>query len=240
MSRFVSTPQDDARKCFSHQTNYPVLFSIGLSIYLWNIHVGVAVPVIAVTSIAALFYLAATVLPFIYEFCPYTTALSRLSKEQLGKWLRKGKKSVDPDATSDKVPMDIVTSRALSWMISSCETPSAVDTTIQAIAGADHSLPPAPLLECNALEMAAQRLEVCFSSNQLPVTDEGFASLVKLGSGSPAFRMIVLYSRVMIFLLQNGERDVLDTVKLAPIQSVTHTVCQRFSGLYHRLVHLHL
>jgi hypothetical protein len=235
MPRFVSTFQDGAPKIFSHLPKYPVLFSIGLSIYLWNIHIGVAVPVIAVTSIAALFYLAATVLPLVYDFCPYTTAFSRLSKEQARKWLQKKQSPGDTDVASDKVPMDIVTSRALSWMISNCETSNSVDITLQAIAGADHSLPCAPLLKCGAAAAVVQRLEACFSSRQLSVTDEGFASLVELGPESQTFRMAVLYARVLSFLALHGNRDVPDPLEQS-YDYVWYPIVNRFTGLYRRLV----
>ncbi|KAF8593079.1 hypothetical protein BDV93DRAFT_461846, partial [Ceratobasidium sp. AG-I] len=52
------------------------LFAGGLCVHLWNIHVGVALPVIAITSLTALIYITALVLPLIYDYCPYATALS--------------------------------------------------------------------------------------------------------------------------------------------------------------------
>ncbi|KAF8593149.1 hypothetical protein BDV93DRAFT_406288, partial [Ceratobasidium sp. AG-I] len=52
------------------------LFSAGLCVYLWDIHIGVAIPVVLVSVISAALYLSSIILPFIYDFCPYETALS--------------------------------------------------------------------------------------------------------------------------------------------------------------------
>jgi hypothetical protein len=191
MPHFVSTSGDEALNSFPYPMNYVVLFSIGLSIYLWNIHVGAAVPVITITSIAGYLY-------------PYRLFMVENSYSMLGG----SKQSDNTDLMSDTVPMDHVTSGALSWMISNSEIPSSVDTTLQAIAGADISLPSRSLLYSKAVVVAAQCLKACFSSQQLPLTNEGFGSLVKLGPGSPTFRLVVLHSRALSLLVQNGERDV--------------------------------
>ncbi|KAF8595198.1 hypothetical protein BDV93DRAFT_404921, partial [Ceratobasidium sp. AG-I] len=50
-----------------------LLFGAGLCIYLWKIHIAVAAPVILISAIASLFYLASIYLPLIYDFCPYET-----------------------------------------------------------------------------------------------------------------------------------------------------------------------
>ncbi|KAF8600632.1 hypothetical protein BDV93DRAFT_403883, partial [Ceratobasidium sp. AG-I] len=39
-----------------------LLFAIGLSIYLWDIHFGVAIPVVFVTTISVIFYATSTIL----------------------------------------------------------------------------------------------------------------------------------------------------------------------------------
>ncbi|KAG9083538.1 hypothetical protein FRC06_004490 [Ceratobasidium sp. 370] len=180
------------------------LFAIGLSIYLWHIYAVVAIPVIVLTSIAALFYSAVTILPFVYEFCPYSTALSRVF---INLWLKQQKNEAAADISSNNVPMDIVTSRALSWVISNCENSNSVEIALQAIAGADHSLPCEPLWSSNAVGLVRQRLHACFTSQQLPVTNSGFESLVKLGPGSLAFRLCILYARVLNVLAWGGTKD---------------------------------
>ncbi|KAG8781945.1 hypothetical protein FRC12_021382 [Ceratobasidium sp. 428] len=179
------------------------LFAIGLSIYLWYIYTIVAAPVIILTGITALFYCSITVLPFIYEFCPYTTALSRLVTSLWSK-SRRNRGMMDPN---DKIPMDLVTSRALSWVISNSVDSSSVDTALQAISGADHSLPCEPLWDCNAAALVKQRLHSCLASQQLPVTNSGFESLVKLGSESSTFRLCVLYARVLNVLAWDGTKE---------------------------------
>ncbi|KAG8756281.1 hypothetical protein FRC11_005448, partial [Ceratobasidium sp. 423] len=53
---------------------------------------------------------------------------------------------------------DMITSRALRWLIETCEDPRSVDIALQAIAGADETLPLSPLKECNAPLMISRRL----------------------------------------------------------------------------------
>ncbi|KAG9118434.1 hypothetical protein FRC07_007062, partial [Ceratobasidium sp. 392] len=50
-----------------------LLFAVGLCLYLWNVNITVAIPLVAVTSSATLVYLLATVLPLVDNFCPYNT-----------------------------------------------------------------------------------------------------------------------------------------------------------------------
>ncbi|KAG8693257.1 hypothetical protein FRC09_010628 [Ceratobasidium sp. 395] len=62
---------------------------------------------------------------------------------------------------STKVPMDLVTSQMLAWLIANCENSRSVDIALQAIAGADHDLPGEPLAACGALKLALLRLKAC-------------------------------------------------------------------------------
>ncbi|CAE6401703.1 unnamed protein product [Rhizoctonia solani] len=55
-----------------------LLFAIGLSIYLWNIHFGVALPVVITTVLTALYYIITAFLPLFFKYCPYTTAVVKL------------------------------------------------------------------------------------------------------------------------------------------------------------------
>ncbi|KAG8784707.1 hypothetical protein FRC12_018377 [Ceratobasidium sp. 428] len=110
-------------------------------------------------------------------------------------------------ALDDNIPMDMVTSKALSWVISNSQNTKSVDTALQAIAGADHSLPCEPLWNCNAAGLVQQRLHDCFTSQELPVTNSGFETLVKLGSGNLTFRLCVLYARVLNVLAWDGTKD---------------------------------
>ncbi|CAE6462571.1 unnamed protein product [Rhizoctonia solani] len=58
-----------------------LLFAVGLCVFLWEVHYGVAIPVVIVTALAAGTYFACTILPFIDSYCPYGTVLSRLYKQ---------------------------------------------------------------------------------------------------------------------------------------------------------------
>ncbi|KAG8793212.1 hypothetical protein FRC12_003502 [Ceratobasidium sp. 428] len=53
-----------------------LLFAAGLCVYLWDINVGVAVPVVVITGLATVVYAFATVLPFFDRFCPYNTPIA--------------------------------------------------------------------------------------------------------------------------------------------------------------------
>ncbi|KAG9076192.1 hypothetical protein FS749_012066 [Ceratobasidium sp. UAMH 11750] len=55
-----------------------LLFAVGLTIYLWKIHLGTAIPVLIVTFLAAGAYGTATVLPLVHKNCPYSTPVSKL------------------------------------------------------------------------------------------------------------------------------------------------------------------
>ncbi|KAL5637733.1 hypothetical protein ACGC1H_002109 [Rhizoctonia solani] len=129
------------------------LFAVGLSIYLWEMHFGVALPVILVTLSVMSVYLASSILPFLYEFCPYTTATSRFIKGIYDTFLRTT--TINGNSI---IPQDIITSRALRWLIETCEDPRSVDIALQAIAGAEETLPLEPLKECNAPLMISRRL----------------------------------------------------------------------------------
>ncbi|KAF8595745.1 hypothetical protein BDV93DRAFT_514721 [Ceratobasidium sp. AG-I] len=88
---------------------------------------------------------SSTILPLVYEFCPYATAVSKV--------FRKGYHSIyklKPPRGDENPKQDLVTSRALSWLIRSCEVPRSVDVALQAIAGAHHNLPREPLKDCDA------------------------------------------------------------------------------------------
>ncbi|KAG8790836.1 hypothetical protein FRC12_010863, partial [Ceratobasidium sp. 428] len=56
-----------------------LLFAVGLCIYLWDVNVGVAIPVTAVTSVATCIYIAVTVLPWLDQFCPYSTPVTSIN-----------------------------------------------------------------------------------------------------------------------------------------------------------------
>ncbi|KAG8684300.1 hypothetical protein FRC08_013764, partial [Ceratobasidium sp. 394] len=55
-----------------------LLFAVGLTIYLWRIHLGAAIPVLVVTFIAVGAYIVSTALPLANKHCPYNTPVSKL------------------------------------------------------------------------------------------------------------------------------------------------------------------
>ncbi|CAE7158959.1 unnamed protein product [Rhizoctonia solani] len=127
-----------------------LLFAIGLCVFLWDVHYGVAIPVILVTTLAASAYFSCTLLPFLYEYCPYGTVLSRLAKQFITKGLQPGR---------DSVIQDQVMANALNWMIVTCETPRSVEIALQSLAAADENLPTQVLEKRHAWAMIKQRLE---------------------------------------------------------------------------------
>ncbi|KAG8720765.1 hypothetical protein FRC09_009011 [Ceratobasidium sp. 395] len=64
-----------------------LLFAVGLCIYLWDLNIAVAIPVIAITFVATLVYVSTAVHSLTAEHCPYTTASSKLTKSYLKVWL---------------------------------------------------------------------------------------------------------------------------------------------------------
>ncbi|KAF8598725.1 hypothetical protein BDV93DRAFT_498398, partial [Ceratobasidium sp. AG-I] len=100
------------------------------------------------------------------------------------------------------VPMDHLTSRVLSWLISSCENPKAVDVALKSIAGADRTLPCCPMLECNTAVVIIQRIYECFSAYQLSMGRD----LARLGVLSPEhYSSAVIYARSLNVLVSHPE-----------------------------------
>ncbi|CAE6436861.1 unnamed protein product, partial [Rhizoctonia solani] len=127
-----------------------LLFAIELSVFLWDVHYGVAIPVVLVTVFAAGAYFASTFLPFFYVYCPYGTVLSRLYKQFF---------SVHSPVKRDDTAQDEVPGKALHWMIVNCETPRSVDIALQSLAAADRKMSPVMLDRCDAWTLIRQRLE---------------------------------------------------------------------------------
>jgi hypothetical protein len=126
-----------------------VLFAIGLSIYLWDIHFGVAIPVVIITTVSAGFYVVSTILPLWDDFCPYGTTLSKIYKALF---------RTNSQATGENPEQDAVTSQSLHWVITQCEDSRSVNVALQAIAGANENLPRSLLEQCQADMLICQRL----------------------------------------------------------------------------------
>ncbi|KAG8731429.1 hypothetical protein FRC11_004190 [Ceratobasidium sp. 423] len=127
-----------------------LLFAIGLCVFLWDVHYGVAIPVVLVTSLAAGAYFACTILPSRYDFCPYGTVLSRLYKQF---------SRVHSPVKGDEEAQDEVPGKALHWMVVNCETPRSVDVALQSLAAGDEKISPVMLERCDAWTLIRRRLE---------------------------------------------------------------------------------
>ncbi|CAE6423398.1 unnamed protein product [Rhizoctonia solani] len=134
-----------------------LLFAIGLCVFLWDVHFGVAIPVVAVTTLAASAYLSCTIVPLRYDFCPYGTVLSRFIKQFT---------SIRSRPSQESPPHDEVTTSALRWMIENCETPRSVDTALQSLAAADGNLPSESLDQLNVWMTIKRRFEAMKAAEQ--------------------------------------------------------------------------
>ncbi|CAE6488584.1 unnamed protein product [Rhizoctonia solani] len=219
------------------------LFAVGLSLRLWDLNVVVAIPVVITTGISTILYTSTYWLPLIFEFCPYSTASSKLmrgyaksgitalwnqTRPQLARihryivprrfaktplhflpvpWLRVTKKGPEQNSLAcvgttlakDPTPMDLVTSRMLSWMTTNCEEPKLVDLVIQALAGAKPWLPRLPLLQCGLQMQLLDRL--------YGLIDFDFTKHTYFLKGSASSDLALLYFRALFFLhsYNNGE-----------------------------------
>ncbi|CAE7205057.1 unnamed protein product, partial [Rhizoctonia solani] len=199
------------------------LFFVGLIIYLWDTHVGVAIPVLVTTAFTGTFYATTTMLPITYELCPYGTPLSQFIKScpNALDYLRQAApilidrilnsfkhpesifrslfthsrlQKLDEDPDSDDI-MDNLTSRALGWLMTNSQDMRSIDMALQSIAGADRRLPLKPLLECGAHHLLAQRFRNCFLSHP----QSGFSYLSNPGLLDGAS----LYGRALAFFMSD-------------------------------------
>ncbi|KAG8714572.1 hypothetical protein FRC09_017477 [Ceratobasidium sp. 395] len=149
----------------------------GLTVYLWGIHLGAAIPVLVVTGMSVVAYGVSTVLPLLDEHCPYNTPLSKLirlfPKPQFVHHLKRWLSSAEPEELIPQPErplgqvvgedlMDDLTSRALAWLIVNYEDIKSADVALQAIAGANAKLPMLPLHRCGAHVLLFERVESCF------------------------------------------------------------------------------
>ncbi|EUC59420.1 transmembrane protein, putative [Rhizoctonia solani AG-3 Rhs1AP] len=125
-------------------------FAIGLCIYLGDLNRRVAVLVVIVTIRSMIVYVLSTLLPLFRSLkqgstiCPYSTSISRLiprfrwrhgSDRQRPDQSKQGSHRIQQESPST----DRVAVEALAWLIETGEDPTATDTALQAIAGADPS-----------------------------------------------------------------------------------------------------
>ncbi|KAG9108431.1 hypothetical protein FRC07_008445 [Ceratobasidium sp. 392] len=162
-----------------------LLFAVGLCIYLWDISVSVAMPVVVTTAIAVLTYGFATIAPLRDTFCPYSTPLSspiQFSKPLVQRaayktsrylwyhvsypqWLestleRITRRLKPASAGRDENPeARTITSHMIAWILTNCDDSRSVDIALQALAGGCDDLHREPLNQCNVLALILPRLE---------------------------------------------------------------------------------
>ncbi|KAG8761110.1 hypothetical protein FRC11_014345 [Ceratobasidium sp. 423] len=122
-------------------------------------------------------------------------------------WLRISKKKTEKNPLAcigtalakDPTPMDLVTSRMLSWMATNCEEPRLIDLVIQSLAGAKPWLPRLPLLQCGLQMQLLDRL--------YGLIDFDFTKHTYFLKGSASPDLTLLYFRALFFLhsYNNGE-----------------------------------
>lgn len=157
---------------------------------------------VLISAVAAMVYLSSIVLPFMHDFCPYETALSKLLRPWARAWLVPKETTPPSERSSVDAPKDDLTSRVLSWLISNCENPKAVDVVLQSIADTDRNFPCGPLLECSPIRMIIQRIHDCFSAYQLLMEKD----IIRLGEMSPEnYSSAVIYARSLSVLVSHPE-----------------------------------
>ncbi|CEL51509.1 hypothetical protein RSOLAG1IB_00044 [Rhizoctonia solani AG-1 IB] len=106
-------------------------FSLGLCVFLWDIHFIMAIPAIIITCGAGILYIVATLLPLLDMACPYSTRLSKSFKAIFGPAMRNRRY---PNGSNTK--QESIAIHALAWLIKNCDDPRSADVALQAIAGA--------------------------------------------------------------------------------------------------------
>ncbi|CAE6454928.1 unnamed protein product [Rhizoctonia solani] len=106
-----------------------VSFVTGICLYLWTLHLAVAIPALIITAFPILVYGVSTLLPFFNPsdvVCPYSTSISRFIQRLGG-----------PDPECYYKSPNRIAIEALAWLIKTSQDPKSIDTALQAIAGAN-------------------------------------------------------------------------------------------------------
>ncbi|KAG8704066.1 hypothetical protein FRC09_003793 [Ceratobasidium sp. 395] len=208
-------------ECVKSTDDLTVLFAVGLSVYLWDICISVAVPVFSVTVVFVSLYAVATILPLVHQDCPYSTPLSKPLKKAISlvDWtgflhhLQRATRIIlsqtrraprdlmhspvrQTALKTESVPMDKVTAQMLLWLISNCEDSQLVDIALQSIAGARPGFPVETLIETVVIDMLVQRLSTCLVANERTGT-----ICLKLAT---SIEEVGLYAQALARLLESG------------------------------------
>ncbi|QRV99369.1 activating signal cointegrator 1 complex subunit 3 [Ceratobasidium sp. AG-Ba] len=179
------------------------LFFIGLILNLWDVHVGVTIPVLATTAITLLFYLLTTRLQHAITRRLAQTIKSVLSPNDWFPRVRRNEQEARAEGSPAVDQAKKFESQAISWLIANSQDTRSVDIALQAIAGADKNLPTEPLLDCGAHVILTQRFRSLFGSD--PQT--GYSFLHDPNSADVAS----LYGRALEFFMKdNKNKDIVD------------------------------
>lgn len=113
-----------------------LLFSFGLTIYLWTLDQDVAYVIVIITGATFLFYVATSIFGAIHEFCPFVTQISKYIRNLL---LALGWKlsqiSLGTTNMQTKTSTTARELRALKWLADNARDPAAGDCAYQVLAG---------------------------------------------------------------------------------------------------------
>ncbi|CAE6477319.1 unnamed protein product [Rhizoctonia solani] len=135
------------------------LFLLGLLIFLGDLHPTVLAPVMVFVMITLLLYLATSLAPLAFAFCPYNTPLSGRRLWGFCYWLFHQADSEDKDfsippcqkkekTVSESTIPDSLTARAVEWLVAHSRDQKSIDIAIRAISS--------PMLEVQVWKNLAQ------------------------------------------------------------------------------------
>ncbi|CCO33703.1 hypothetical protein BN14_07788 [Rhizoctonia solani AG-1 IB] len=125
-----------------------LLFAVGLSIFLWEINLTIAIPVSVVTLVGAIIYTLCTLAPFYDTYCPYGTTLSRIYQQTF---------AIKLQTSQDDPEQDKVTAQAIEWMLTNCETPGSVEIALRSVALTTLDLDLSGIEKCKAWPMMGRQ-----------------------------------------------------------------------------------
>ncbi|KAG8775348.1 hypothetical protein FRC12_001538 [Ceratobasidium sp. 428] len=115
-----------------------LLFSLGMTIYLWTIDLGIAIMVVIITGSTVIFYAGTAVLGAMYESCPFVTQVSRYLRA-LANVLRPPQRDAVSSSPGTPTNASEATTyeelQALRWLAETARDPEVVDCACQSLAG---------------------------------------------------------------------------------------------------------
>lgn len=115
-----------------------LLFSIGLTVYLWALDPGTAGVIAIISGGTLLFYIATSVFGAVREFCPFVTQISKYIRIVLDAFPGRRETPTDCLDTNNDHSKDDTTDnhlQALVWLVDNARDPTTGDCSYQALAG---------------------------------------------------------------------------------------------------------